>query len=75
LRRHPEAKHSGFAAGKGTRTLPQSFGFRQKPSGSLQDFVAISGENDSASDPIEQSASEVTLEILNLSRQRGLRHV
>src|SRR5436305_9148241 len=64
LWRRPEAEHSGLPAGQSSRTLAQSFGVRQKPPRSLQDFVAVSGENDPASDPIEQSASEVALEIL-----------
>jgi hypothetical protein len=68
LRRCPDPERSSFPAGESSRTLAQAFSIRQKPSRPLQEFVAILCENDPASDPVEQSASKIPLEILNLSR-------
>src|SRR5262249_46831209 len=68
LRHRANAEHSGFAASEGSRTLSQGFGVRQEPPGPLQDILAIPCENDAAPNSIEQSTSEVVLQIPNLSR-------
>src|SRR5437868_12359436 len=71
----PDPEYSSFSITQSLGPLPQSFGIRQEASGSLQEFTAVSRKNDATSDPVEQSASQVALEVLNLSRQRGLRHM
>src|SRR6516164_5465041 len=68
LRRCPDTEHSRFPPNQSSRTLPQGIGVRQEPSGPLQEFVPIPCEHDTASEPVEQPAREVTFEILNLSR-------
>jgi hypothetical protein len=72
LRGASNPKDSMLTSAQSLRPLAERFGISQQPSRPTKQFVAVSGQNDLAADPIEQPDAQLLLEISDLPRQGWL---
>jgi hypothetical protein len=66
LRGASNPQDSVFTTAQGLRSFPERFGVGQQPPRPTKQFVTVSGQNDLATDPIEQPHAQLLLQVSDL---------